>query len=129
MSVCSAAAAAATATALLALPLVPASADEQEEGRLLLTVSGAEHSWIRGVRLGCPGAHGKHPHGAEACRDLIAAGGRPDALRGDPHPCTLEEDPVIATAQGEWHGQDIHWRKAFGNACVLDAATGPVFRF
>jgi hypothetical protein len=43
--------------------------------------------------------------------------------------CTKQHDPVTATADGTWHGRTVHWRKTYGNACMLDAETGSVFRF
>ncbi|GAA3033667.1 hypothetical protein FHS39_002418 [Streptomyces olivoverticillatus] len=130
MSVRATAAAATAATTLLALPLTPATADERDGGRLLLTVSGSRNTWIRGVRLECPAPKGHHPHGAEACASLKAAHGRPEGLTADrSRACTQEEDPVTATADGDWEGSRIAWRKVFPNACVLDAETGPVFRF
>ncbi|MDT0451141.1 SSI family serine proteinase inhibitor [Streptomyces hesseae] len=123
----------ATATALFALPPDPASADTpgtKETGQLLLTISGARNTWIRGLRLVCPGAGGHHPHAAEACADLERAGGRPDALPGDTgRVCTREDDPVVATADGAWHGTTVAWRRTYPNLCLLEAATGAVFQF
>ncbi|MFI9201305.1 SSI family serine proteinase inhibitor [Streptomyces sp. NPDC053048] len=140
MSVRTTTAAAATATALLTLPLAPATAHEQDEGRLFLTLSGAQNTWIRGVRLSCPGPAGHHPHAADACKRLGQAAGRPDAPQHQPPPqpqpqpgakpaCTGVEDPVTATADGDWRGSQIAWRRTFPNPCALEAATGPVFRF
>ncbi len=82
------------------------------------------------MRLFCPGPGGHHPHAAEACESLDLAGGRPGALLGDDEAvCTREFDPVVATAEGEWHGRAVSWRKSFPNHCTLVAATGPVFLF
>ncbi|MEU4210917.1 SSI family serine proteinase inhibitor [Streptomyces sp. NPDC026206] len=123
-------AAAATATALLALSPAAAGADERGEGRVLLTVSGARSTWIRGVQLVCPGPGGHHPHASEACESLRLADGRPDALPRDSQAvCGREYDPVTATADGEWDGVAVSWRKSFPNGCALETATGPVFRF
>ncbi|MFF0744800.1 subtilase-type protease inhibitor [Streptomyces sp. NPDC004111] len=120
-------------TALLALApaaTAVASGHPAPEKGLLLTVSGAEGTWIRGVGLVCsPPVGGGHPEATAACADLTWARGNFDALPGDPHLCTKEYDPVTATADGTWRGQPVHWKKSFGNACMLDAATGPVFRF
>ncbi|GHG49600.1 SSI family serine proteinase inhibitor [Streptomyces griseocarneus] len=135
MSVRTSTAAAATATALLALPLAtaPATARTLDEGRLFLTVSGSQNTWIRGVRLACPGPGGHHPHAAEACRHLGRTAGRPDgppvAAEKPPATCTKEYDPVVASADGDWRGGQIAWRRTYPNACALEAATGPVFRF
>ncbi|MCD9145755.1 SSI family serine proteinase inhibitor [Streptomyces albireticuli] len=130
MSVRTTVAVAATATALLCLAAVPAAtASEPERGRLFLTVSGAQNTWIRGVQLTCPDAGGHHPHAAAACADLQRAKGEPDALAGEGHLCTREYDPVTATVEGDWNGRPLVWHKTYPNACGLDAATGAVFRF
>ncbi|KNB54254.1 hypothetical protein AC230_04780 [Streptomyces caatingaensis] len=113
-------------------PIAPAAAvAPQQRGRLLLTLSGAEHSWIRGVRLVCPAAGGRqHPHAAEACARLAEARGRLDALPRVERLCPAEEEPVEAAAEGEWGGVGaVRWKRTFAGACALDAATGAVFRF
>ncbi|MGI5484048.1 SSI family serine proteinase inhibitor [Streptomyces lavendofoliae] len=126
----------AAAAVLLALAAaVPVHADTQEpvldgETGLFLTVSGGDESWIRGVRLRCsPRPSGPHPDAEGACAALDAARGNPDRLVTDPHPCTKRFDPVTARAVGEWRGLRMDWRKTYPNACVLDTATGPLFRF
>ncbi|GGV03277.1 subtilase-type protease inhibitor [Streptomyces albospinus] len=96
---------------------------------LFLSVSGSDDTWIHGVRLTCPDTRGSHPHGAAACDALAWAHGDLDALRGEPHVCTREYDPVVVAASGSWRGAPVDWRKEFPNACTMDAATGPVFRF
>ncbi|KUL49620.1 protease inhibitor [Streptomyces sp. NRRL F-4489] len=123
------AAAAAGAAVALCAALGPAARAGEPAGALFLTVSGARDSWLRGVRLTCPDTRGAHPHGAAACADLARAQGDPDALPGDPHLCTREYDPVTATASGSWRGLPVDWHREYPNACTLDAATGPVFRF
>ncbi|MBH1937933.1 protease inhibitor SIL-V5 [Streptomyces sp. AV19] len=93
-------------------------------------MSGAEHTWIRGVRLVCPAPGGRqHPHAAEACASLAAVGGRPDALPRAERLCPAEDEPVEAAAEGEWGGASVRWKRTFAGACALDAATGAVFRF
>ncbi|MEV4442908.1 SSI family serine proteinase inhibitor [Streptomyces sp. NPDC049577] len=130
MYVRTAAVAAVAVTAFAAVPLHPATADEdRNHGRLFLTVSGSQNTWIRGVRLSCPEPRGHHPHAAEACERLRLAQGRPDALPMERRLCTREYDPVTATAEGDWNGRPVTWRKTFPNACALEAATGAVFRF
>ncbi|WP_372411259.1 SSI family serine proteinase inhibitor [Streptomyces luteireticuli] len=133
MSVRTTTAAAATVVtaALLVPPPAPAAAVAPEQrGRLLLTLSGTEHTWIRGVRLVCPASGGRqHPHAAEACAGLAAAGGRPDALPRTERLCPAEEEPVEASAEGDWGGAPVRWKRTFRGACALDAATGAVFRF
>ncbi|MGW0670952.1 SSI family serine proteinase inhibitor [Streptomyces sp. NPDC002746] len=97
---------------------------------VLLTVSGSANTWIRGVVLHCPpGPDDRHPDAPGACAALDAADGDFDALAGDPHPCTYEDDPVTVTAEGVRQGDAVDWRHTYPNACLTDAATGPVFRF
>ncbi|MER5461912.1 SSI family serine proteinase inhibitor [Streptomyces sp. NPDC002668] len=97
---------------------------------LLLTVSGSENTWIRGVLLQCPAqTDGPHPHAGAACTALSAAGGDLDALPGDPRPCDRRFDPVTVSATGTWRGLPIAWHRTYPNACALDVATGVVFRF
>ncbi|MFI1970803.1 hypothetical protein BLA24_09185 [Streptomyces cinnamoneus] len=129
MSVRTQAAAVAAATALLALPPAPAAADDQNDGRLFLTVSGSQNTWIRGIRLICPAADGHHPHAADACKALALAHGRLEELPEASRTCAPSRDPVTATADGDWHGAPVAWRRTFPNTCALEAATGPVFRF
>ncbi|MFF1925381.1 SSI family serine proteinase inhibitor [Streptomyces sp. NPDC058221] len=111
---------------------VPAAAatPPAPDGGLFLTVSGSENTWIRGVALHCPpNPDDRHPDAAGACAALHQADGDFDALPGDPHPCTYTYDPVTVTAEGERRGDAIAWQRTFPNACAMDAATGPVFRF
>ncbi|WP_344363542.1 SSI family serine proteinase inhibitor [Streptomyces gobitricini] len=126
----------AAAAVLLALAAaVPVHADTHDPdvegtGGLFLTVSGGDESWIRGVRLRCsPRPSGPHPDAEGACAALDTARGNLDRLPGDQHPCTKRFDPVTARAAGEWRGLRVDWRKTYPNACVLDTATGPLFRF
>ncbi|WP_438484200.1 SSI family serine proteinase inhibitor [Streptomyces sp. S186] len=105
-----------------------AAEPDPSEG-LFLTVSGASDTWIRGLQLTCPDTRGSHPHGAAACHQLAAAHGDPRKLRGDPHVCTREYDPVTVTASGSWRGRPVDWQREYPNACAMDAATGAVFRF
>lgn len=100
------------------------------ERGLSLTVSGSDNTWIRGLALRCPPrADDHHPEAAGACAALDAADGDLDALPGGPRLCTPEYAPVSVTAEGTWDGRSVDWRRTFPNACRVDAATGPVFRF
>ncbi|WP_235002507.1 SSI family serine proteinase inhibitor [Actinacidiphila paucisporea] len=72
---------------------------------------------------------GTHPLRLPACTALSAANGDFDALPGQPAVCRVPYQPVTVTAEGEFRGQPVHWRKKFANSCVLRAATGPVFAF
>ena len=95
-----------------------------------LTVGGKDHDWSRMVLLECePAPHGRHPYAARACAALAVAGGDFDALPGQAGVCRDPYEPVITTARGEFEGRAVKWRKKFANACVLRAATGPVFAF
>jgi hypothetical protein len=135
--------AALAAAALLAVvavvpSAVPAAASQTPERvdkpapprGLFLTVSGSENTWIRGVLLRCsPEPSGPHPDAVGACAALDEARGDLDSLRGEPHPCTKQYDPVTVSATGAWRGRPTAWHKTFPNACELAAATGAVFRF
>ncbi|MFJ6698884.1 SSI family serine proteinase inhibitor [Streptomyces sp. NPDC091272] len=124
--------AAVAAAALLCLvPAATAAAESHpaEQRGLLLSVSGAQNTWIRGVHLRCSPAGGSHPDPLAACNALAWARGDFDALPGEPRACTKQHDPVTATARGSRHGQTVRWTRTFANACMLDAQTGAVFRF
>lgn len=116
-------------------PLAPAHASAEASpsrpGRgLLLTLAGGGNTWMRGVLLRCPPMPGSpHPHAVAACGALYAARGDLERLPGAPRPCHRKYDPVTARAAGTWRGRDITWQRTYANACLLDAATGAVFRF
>ncbi|MET9508406.1 SSI family serine proteinase inhibitor [Streptomyces flavidovirens] len=97
---------------------------------LFLTVSGSGSTWIRGVVLQCvPRPAGPHPEASDACAALDRAKGDFDKLPGNPRACTKQYEPVTVSASGNWRGLPTSWHKTYPNACVLDTATGPVFRF
>ncbi|MGW1835356.1 SSI family serine proteinase inhibitor [Streptomyces sp. BBFR2] len=122
--------AAALVTAVTFTPATPADAATPQEDRgVFLTVSDTAHTWIRGVLLRCPDGRDHHPRHDAACAALTWARGDLDALRGTPHACTKQYAPVTVTAEGEWRGLRIDWQRTFANACTMDAATGPLFRF
>ncbi|MFG2894588.1 SSI family serine proteinase inhibitor [Streptomyces sp. NPDC048248] len=122
-------AAVAVLTVLAATATPAGAARPASDGGLFLTVSDAQHTWVRGIRLVCPDTRGDHPHGTAACDALTWARGDLNALRGEPHACTKEYDPVTVTATGTWRGGSIDWHRDFPSACTMDSATGPVFRF
>ena len=136
-----AAAAAVLAAALLAVPANSARAaagsaadtsdtSDTPADQLLLTVSGAQNTWIRGVALTCPpAADTPHPHAAEACAELAATAGDLDTLPSDANPCPMIYNPVTATADGTFDGRPVAWQRTYPNSCFMEAATGPVFRF
>lgn len=127
-----------TAVVLLALAAValparaaggPGEAGSPPRG-LFLTVSGSDSTWIRGVLLQCaPGPSGPHPAASDACAALEKAKGDFDKLPGNPRACTKQYEPVTVSAKGSWGTHRTAWRKTYPNACVLETATGPVFRF
>lgn len=124
---------AALAAALLSpgatVPAAAAHSPAQDPG-ILLTVSGSENTWIRGVVLHCPpGPEDRHPDAAGACAALDEAAGDFDALAGEPRPCPYAYDPVTVTAEGTGPDGAVDWRHTYPSACDMDAATGPVFRF
>ncbi|MFF0287864.1 SSI family serine proteinase inhibitor [Streptomyces sp. NPDC005262] len=125
-------AAASLTAAALAAPLLmsPTAHADSRETVLLLTVSGSENTWIRGIALQCPAtSQGHHPRAAEACAALDGAGGDFDRLPGDPHLCPLIHDPVTVTAKGMYDGGTVDWQHTYPNACAMEAAAGPVFAF
>lgn len=102
----------------------------EQPRELVLTVSGAENTWVRGVHLDCAlRSSGPHPHAAEACAALDAADGDLDALPVERQLCAQVYAPVTAEATGTYRGKAITWRKTFGNTCEMEASTGYVFRF
>lgn len=106
----------------------PAADTEPGDTRLLLTISGTEQTWIRGVWLDCPDTgNGHHPRAADACTALERADGDPGRLPGRLRWCALEHAPVTATAQGTWRGQPVDWHRTYASPCTLQAHTGPVF--
>ncbi|GGX16961.1 SSI family serine proteinase inhibitor [Streptomyces chryseus] len=129
----------ATVTAVVLLALAGAALPARAAGApgepkpskgLFLTVSGSSSTWMRGVLLSCaPGPSGPHPDAAGACAALGVANGDFDKLPGNPRACTKQYEPVTVSAAGTWGGVPTAWRKTYPNACVLDTATGPVFRF
>ncbi|MDI6407300.1 SSI family serine proteinase inhibitor [Streptomyces albus] len=123
-----------TAQSAAAHPLAPGTGRPVPEPTvrpgLLLTVSDARHTLVRGVRLLCePVPHGRHPRAAEACAALDRAGGDPAALRAAPGFCTLRYAPVTVTAEGTHRGKHVSWRETYPNACAMQRATGPLFAF
>ncbi|MEU7896218.1 SSI family serine proteinase inhibitor [Nonomuraea sp. NPDC049152] len=83
------------------------------------------------VLLACePYDASTHPTPQKACAELAAVGGDPAELEPDPGVrCTMEYDPVQATATGTWEGREIRYRHTFSNPCVMRSETGSVFAF
>ena len=120
------------AAALLTVGAAPAQAAPQESlpgNWLYLTVTpGDSHSSdTPGTLLLCDPPLG-HPHAAQACEELRAAGG--DISRIPPRAdvlCPLIYAPVTASAQGVWDGRRVAYTHTFANSCVMVAETGAVF--
>ncbi|WP_282794490.1 SSI family serine proteinase inhibitor [Streptomyces sp. CC224B] len=105
-------------------------APSTHERGVLLTVSGSENTWIRGVRLSCvPEPSGPHPFAGRACAELDQARGDLDALPKENRACTKRFDPVTVSATGTHRGRPVTWHRTYGNACEMAASTGHVFRF
>lgn len=121
------------ASALLITALVsPNAAASVARSELKLTVAQGEHpfpaSKIR--TLTCDPVGGTHPFAGQACRDLDRAGGDFTRLPGNPGipGCTREYDPVTVTARGHWNGRPVKFRWTYGNDCMRNFESGPVFR-
>ena len=84
----------------------------------------------RRVLLQCDPPGGTHPNSERACEVLEEAEGDPaDLVPSRGVMCTLQYDPVTASATGIWNDRFIRFERTFGNACSLWAETGPVFAF
>ncbi|WP_369249917.1 subtilase-type protease inhibitor [Streptomyces sp. R41] len=120
------------AAALLTVGAAPSQAARHESlpGNwldLTVTPGDAHSSGTPGTLLFCDPPLG-HPHAAQACEELRAAGGdisrippRADAL------CPMIYAPVTASAKGVWDGRRVAYTHTFSNSCVMAAATGAVF--
>jgi hypothetical protein len=115
----------------VALPFaVAGEAGAHPATSLTLTVVAAQ-GYAKAVRLSCDPPRGPHPNARRACAEINLARGNFDQLPGAPRPmiCTLQYDPVLATADGTWRGRRVHWQREFGNDCALRNETGRVFAF
>lgn len=109
----------------------PAPTGTRAEGatsRLALTVAPVGGG-ARSVWLSCHPVRGSHPRAAAACAELATAGGDPARMPGEDRVCLQVYAPVTALATGRWRGRSVRYRQTFGNDCVMDVATGAVFRF
>ncbi|MGP4016717.1 SSI family serine proteinase inhibitor [Saccharopolyspora sp. 5N708] len=78
--------------------------------------------------LQCHPVGGTHKHAAQACTLLDEANGNLNLVDADPtRACTMEYNPIKATAVGRWHGLEVRFEQEFPNRCVLTAKTGVVF--
>ncbi|RFU43331.1 hypothetical protein DZF91_01760 [Actinomadura logoneensis] len=110
----------------------PAKRDEVAKRtvlRLTLTYPGRDTSGARTVLLRCDPPGGDHPSPARACAELAAHHGAFDHQPDHNQLCPMIYRPVIARASGWWRGRDVHFRKQYGNDCVMHSRTGAVFAF
>ncbi|MEU5694165.1 SSI family serine proteinase inhibitor [Actinosynnema sp. NPDC020468] len=106
--------------------LVPSTSVPAESGFLLAL---NRSSTIRVVNLDCSPPGGSHPRAEEACAELALANGSFDQLGTEGVACTMELNPVTVRAIGHWRGETRRFLKTYSNSCVLEAATGTVFKF
>ena len=97
--------------------------------RLTLTHPGQEGVAPRSVTLLCEPVGGTHPEAERACEELSGSQGVIGRSPSTETACTMIYAPVIAEAQGHWHGRPVRFRAEYGNDCVLAANTGSIFRF
>jgi hypothetical protein len=108
----------------------PAGAAPTPPTRILLTITSGATGDVKEVYLGCGPTWGDHPQAELACGALNDARGDFEKLKGDADVmCPMVYEPVVAEAQGTFDGVPVGWKKKFGNACELNAATGTVFAF
>jgi hypothetical protein len=96
---------------------------------LVLTVA-PQSGAPRTVSLECDPTGGSHPHAADACAVLSAAGGQIDQVppkQGEMCPHLVA--PVHATATGTYRSTPVSYDHTFNNECEMSRATGAVFAF
>lgn len=101
---------------------------------LMLSVSPAEAKDLiitdaRAVLVCSPIVTGDHPAADDACYELSEVNGSIEELEGPDYPCTMEYQPVTATAYGVWEGTPVSYSETFPNYCILLSARGTVFDF
>ncbi|MGN9779797.1 SSI family serine proteinase inhibitor [Nonomuraea sp. ZG12] len=114
--------------ASLVFAVLPAHASSKSNV-LFLAVSSHGNTSLSAIAIQCPDRADQHPYGEITCAIVDAVDGDFDRLPGNPRLCTKEYDPVTATMNGLWRNRPIGWQKTYSNACMLDARTGPIFRF
>ncbi|MGW5051751.1 SSI family serine proteinase inhibitor [Actinokineospora sp. NPDC004072] len=121
---------AALGAALVAGPVaIAAQPPTQEHAKLALTVVGRSGE-LKASTLRCGPDGGSHPSASTACSQLAQVSGDISRLNADPAMiCTLEYDPVTATARGTWDGRPVDYREVFPNQCAMWSYTGSVFNF
>lgn len=117
----------------------PAAAHSfSEQGSYTLTLyavkgtpydSDAPFHRIASGTLRCGPDGGSHRAPRAACDDLRAANGFIDLVPEASGPCSSENAPVYAVAEGRWKGEPRLFGKVFSNRCIAVRSTGgAVFR-
>lgn len=106
---------------------IAAQHQDEDRGVLALTVTGRDGEMKVGT-LRCGPDGGSHPSASRACDQLGRVGGDISQLNEQPQTlCTLEYDPVTATAHGTWEGEVVNFHETFPNRCAMYSYTGSVF--
>ncbi|AXX31682.1 putative subtilisin inhibitor-like protein [Actinosynnema pretiosum subsp. pretiosum] len=118
-------------TAVPQATAAPDAARPRSSGEFTLTLSGADQTWTRAIRLDCPAdeASTYHPMGASACADLDSVRGDMDKLKRVSELCRPEYGRLVATITGLYDGVYVEWSKAFRDECVLHKTTRSIFHF
>ncbi|MFJ3715550.1 SSI family serine proteinase inhibitor [Streptomyces sp. NPDC090057] len=121
-------AALAAAGLLLAGPAQAVSGATPSGDWLFLTVTRGESPSTdsHGTLLLCDPPKG-HPHAADACAVLAAAGGDIARIPQKDVFCPMIYAPVTARAHGQWKGRPVEFQETYAGECVMNARTGPVF--
>lgn len=126
---------AAAAAAVLAAACLLAAGPAQAASRatpsgdwLHLTVTRGESPSVEshGTLLLCDPPQG-HPHAADACAELAAAGGDIARIPQKNVFCPMIFAPVTARAHGQWKGRPVRFQETYTSKCVMNARTGVVF--
>lgn len=103
--------------------------DQIPSSTLMLTTTTTDDRPARTIRLTCEPSGGDHPKAAQACDELLRAGGEVSAVEDTDGSCTLEYRPVHVTAHGDWRGEPRSFESTYPNECTVRHDTGPVFDF
>jgi hypothetical protein len=107
-----------------------ASADSVGSSSLTLSIFHQTTGVSESVTLTCEPTGGDHPDAAEACDDLIAAGGEISNIPPTNSNCLAVHIPVTARAFGFWQGRFISYSEDFTNeGCARVGTGGHVFNF
>lgn len=106
---------------------IAAQHQDDDRGVLALTVTGRDGD-LKVSTLRCGPAGGSHPAATSACAQIDRVDGDLSQLDARPQTvCTLEYDPVTATARGTWEGKIVNYHETFPNRCAMYSYTGSVF--